>query len=355
MRWAGPAVAVCMSLSLGVVASCRDATQVEAALRTSVPSDRSHSVAFWASHSGRLSTPSLESGAPWQDDGRIGTVAVVPHADDRGPALVLRAAMGLRGRSAASCTDDADLTGCIIARRTLRFEPHTRLRVPVTLYLSCEGVRCSDDSTCNALGKCVSAAVDPLACASPAGCLIEGDTAEGPGVVRDAGVVGDANTPLADAAPSDTGTDAGADVAPAPIVPSRIYVSLSSFGGHACVLLSNGTAKCWGQNGSGQLGLVDSVPRGVAPGQMGAALPVVDLGSASPIVELGLGDSHTCARLTDGTIKCWGQNLGGELGLGDTLSRGGVAASMGANLPAVLLPGKATALTVGGSHACARL
>lgn len=37
------------------------------------------------------------------------------------------------------------------------------------------------------------------------------------------------------------------------------------------------------------------------------------------VVELALGSEHACARKTDGTVWCWGQNYAGELGNGTTV------------------------------------
>ena len=33
-------------------------------------------------------------------------------------------------------------------------------------------------------------------------------------------------------------------------------------------------------------------------------------------IELALGDQHTCARMPDATVRCWGSNASGQLGLG---------------------------------------
>lgn len=79
---------------------------------------------------------------------------------------------------------------------------------------------------------------------------------------------------------------------------------------HTGALLDDGQVKCWGNNLVGALGLGDTKTPG--------------------------GD-HTCALLDTGDVKCWGSNARGELGLGDTTNRGTTPDSMGDNLPPVVL------------------
>ena len=127
--------------------------------------------------------------------------------------------------------------------------------------------------------------------------------------------------------------------------------------GHTCALLDNGSTKCWGNNNAGQLGLGDTEDRGGGPGEMGDALTAVDLGTGRTAAALAIGIQHSCALLDNGTVKCWGRNTFGELGLGDTSHRGDQAGEMGDALTAVDLgTGRAaTALAIGSQHSCALL
>lgn len=115
--------------------------------------------------------------------------------------------------------------------------------------------------------------------------------------------------------------------------------------------------KCWGDNASGILGIGSISPRGTEPGQMGKDLPAVNLGEGVQVSQIVTGSRHTCARLTDGQVKCWGENSFGQLGLGDTNARGFRADQMGRNLPFVNLGSNVTVrfLTAGAFHTCAVL
>ena len=45
-------------------------------------------------------------------------------------------------------------------------------------------------------------------------------------------------------------------------------------------------------------------------------------GASKFVTQVSVGLMHTCVILSDGNIKCWGQNQFGQLGLGDTKNRG---------------------------------
>ncbi len=125
-------------------------------------------------------------------------------------------------------------------------------------------------------------------------------------------------------------------------------------GEHGCARLTDGTAKCWGANALGQLGLGDAVPRGTTSGQMGTSLPVINYGSGmlGPVL---VGGAQTCVQLLTLEVRCWGNNDFGQLGRGDAVSRGMVPADMGANLVNINLAATIDKVVMGNTHACALL
>lgn len=139
--------------------------------------------------------------------------------------------------------------------------------------------------------------------------------------------------------------------------PGAVVVDVAGGSNHACALLVTGKVKCWGSNNQGQLGLGDANDRGKVPGQMGANLPEVVLGAGRTARQLAAGDQFTCALLDDGKVKCWGRNSNGQLGLERNDVNLGRAPSDMTNLGAIDLGPGRTALEIGAGeqHACARL
>ena len=98
---------------------------------------------------------------------------------------------------------------------------------------------------------------------------------------------------------------------------------------HSCFMLDNGSVKCWGYGNYGQLGLGDTNNRGDNSSEMGSNLTVIDLGTGITARAIEAGDNHTCAILDNSSVKCWGANASGQLGLGDTNNRGDNSSEMG--------------------------
>ncbi|MFM7678398.1 MAG: RCC1-like domain-containing protein, partial [Roseiflexaceae bacterium] len=118
------------------------------------------------------------------------------------------------------------------------------------------------------------------------------------------------------------------------------FSSLTAGHYHTCALTTTGTAYCWGYNNNGQLGndtYTDS------------SVPVaVSMPAGVTFTAISAGQSHTCALTTTGTAYCWGLNIYGQLGKGDS--------NLGSKTPAaVTMPAGVsfTSLTVGDMHTCA--
>ncbi|MEQ1699945.1 MAG: fibronectin type III domain-containing protein, partial [Ilumatobacteraceae bacterium] len=108
---------------------------------------------------------------------------------------------------------------------------------------------------------------------------------------------------------------------------------------NTCARLDNSTLKCWGNNFDGNNGNGTTTVLGDAPAETGDGLPVVDLGTGLTVGNFSVSPVHACARTSVGSLKCWGSNSLSQLGLPDqNNSRGDQPGEMGNNLPAVPLP-----------------
>jgi alpha-tubulin suppressor-like RCC1 family protein len=87
--------------------------------------------------------------------------------------------------------------------------------------------------------------------------------------------------------------------------------SLSGGYEHACAVLTNGQAMCWGRNDYGQLGDGTTTNRSVPTSVKVNGQPI------SGIASISGGLKHTCAITTGGAAKCWGHNEMGSLGNGE--------------------------------------
>jgi alpha-tubulin suppressor-like RCC1 family protein len=461
-------------LLIGVVA-CRDPTQIELQVSTDVPYAAGRTIAFTMGPVGQTETraPNVVTDMSWGADGRVGSLVVTPSGDSD-ESVEVKVIMGV-GRAPESCTI-ANSTNCIITRRQLSFVPNRTLHLPIGLFALCEGVPCGANTTCNALGACVTNAVDAQGCASGGGiaCLVDGDEVLLEPTLQlmtqpDAGETascGD-NTCQPGETPVSCASDCGAMGAPTHqlIAVGRLHscatissgalkcwgvnidyalglgippvtitddpigyakgdqpgemgnalasvdlagrtpiavaagwggtavilsdattwwwgsqvralgmgnetallpveldvgtgrfatvIALSIGGDFNCVIRDDGSLKCWGDNSSGQLG----TGGGELYFALEETLPVVNLGEGRTVTAVALGATHTCAILNGGSVKCWGGNEYGQLGLGDQMSRGQDAATMGDALPEVSLGTGVSALSIaaGDAFTCARL
>ena len=101
----------------------------------------------------------------------------------------------------------------------------------------------------------------------------------------------------------------------------RSAVAISAGSAHTCVILEDGTVHCWGFGFSGQLGYGNQNNVGDTQASTPASAGSVNLGAGRTAVAISPGNvaispgnAHTCARLDDGSVHCWGYGANGRLG-----------------------------------------
>ncbi|HEU4537946.1 MAG TPA: hypothetical protein VFS00_27690, partial [Polyangiaceae bacterium] len=122
--------------------------------------------------------------------------------------------------------------------------------------------------------------------------------------------------------------------------------ALAAGDGHVCALTEAGSLLCWGRNSEGQLG------DGVTPSSYPAPALAAPGAPLSGVRALSFGDEHACAVVSSGEVLCWGRNHRGQLGDGTDADR--LYPAFVEQAPGVRLKGVA-ALGLGGNQSCAVL
>lgn len=153
-----------------------------------------------------------------------------------------------------------------------------------------------------------------------------------------------ATSTLRDGSSADTADDSSTRV-----------VQISAGAHHTCAVLSDGAVRCWGDSYHAQLGYANTVGIGDTPkvgdDETPASAGNVDVGG--PVLSIAAGRDHTCALLEGGRVRCWGKGELGQLGYGDTYSVGHDEPPASAG--DVDVGGLVVSLTAGDSHTCALL
>lgn len=128
---------------------------------------------------------------------------------------------------------------------------------------------------------------------------------------------------------------------PSPVTGGQTFSEIDVGVNHTCAIATSGEAFCWGMNDSEQLG------DGTTTGRL---TPTRVTGTAtyagnSAGTGLATGGSHTCALTGPGSLRCWGTNTNGQLGIGQSVDRAGPTAVAGGLTFA--------SVSAGASHTCA--
>ena len=130
------------------------------------------------------------------------------------------------------------------------------------------------------------------------------------------------------------GTQADSRV-PVPVSHPTSFKAVSAGDAHTCAIDVAGELYCWGDNGRGQLGVI-GVNNCLTGTQTGCSpVPVRQgtgiNGGSFLFAEVSAGGRHTCASNLQ-TIKCWGENTDGQLGIGTMgAGTGGANANLSVN------------------------
>lgn len=106
---------------------------------------------------------------------------------------------------------------------------------------------------------------------------------------------------------------------------------------HTCAIMTSGEVKCWGQNAQGQIGDGTTIDR---------PAPVTVL--TGGVLSISSAEDYSCAIMAVGGVKCWGNNSSGQLGDGTTTNRLTPTNVVG-------ITGRVSGLSLGAFHACAVL
>ncbi len=92
-------------------------------------------------------------------------------------------------------------------------------------------------------------------------------------------------------------------------VGTATWRAISTGQSHACGIQSDGSLWCWGDNAEGRLGIGTTGGTRSTPQRVGSQTNWASISASWP---------HSCATRTDGTAWCWGTDGSGELGNGTT-------------------------------------
>lgn len=146
-----------VALGIGVAGmSCLAPTEITVVLHTDVPCSiaKANTVGVAVTKPGGDESAGFGAvGSQCDDSGGLGTVVVLPHSID--DSVGIRVVLGVN-KPTSQCTAP-QYDGCIVARRSISFIPHTPLTLPIDLDQACVGTPCDPHSTCVSPQTCADA------------------------------------------------------------------------------------------------------------------------------------------------------------------------------------------------------
>ena len=120
--------------------------------------------------------------------------------------------------------------------------------------------------------------------------------------------------------------------------------SIALGGSHSCALLTDGKVMCWGYNSKGQLG----------DGTTSARIFPVEVSGITTATGIAVGSEHSCAVLADGKVMCWGSNSEDQIRGSREYPWSNTAPDSTTPIEVSGIP-TAMGISLGNSHSCALL
>jgi alpha-tubulin suppressor-like RCC1 family protein len=134
-----------------------------------------------------------------------------------------------------------------------------------------------------------------------------------------------------------------------PALTDVVQVATGAF--HTCARLMDGTVRCWGVNTNGQVG--DGTTDPINAPNLTPVTVRDEFGAVlDDVAWISAGSNHTCAQLADGTARCWGSNASGQVGDSSATAIRDEARVVRSGGGAVALD-RIVSIRAGGDHTCA--
>lgn len=134
-----------------------------------------------------------------------------------------------------------------------------------------------------------------------------------------------------------------------PMNPHLVARAIAAGNNQSCAVMSDGSARCWGNAAGSSLGNCTEGNVSASPVTVHSSCSGdAGAGALSNVVSIGMGNGHACAVRADGGMWCWGANDYGEQANGSSGSTITAVATQVTSLSPVM-----AALGGGADHACA--
>lgn len=122
------------------------------------------------------------------------------------------------------------------------------------------------------------------------------------------------------------------------------------FAAHTCAIIEDGTVRCWGGNDKGQLGIGVTTDAHPTPASVCADAACETL--LEGVVAVSAGGRFTCAVVVD-LVKCWGWNNYSQLGTGVSGGQSTIPVNVCADTACESALSGASDVEAGDRHTCA--